>query len=170
MPEGKGLTWVPSGEESGHKWERGLHNGLLVAIRCANCGEIPMNVMRADHSVEPCHPTTALRLRVSGYKDLIERVNRKIDPGGVLQFEHVRDALEHMTNTVDAVVLCTAVSRESGQHLLDQVVVQANDRWGGAARVDRARLRVDWSRATLRIVTPESERFLDEINPTAVLW
>lgn len=47
-------NWVPAGEENGHKWERGYVDGALVAVRCANCGEMPLNVMDDKFHAAPC--------------------------------------------------------------------------------------------------------------------
>lgn len=48
------IRWVAAGEENGHKWERGYHENRLVAVRCGNCGEPPINVMTEDFKAQPC--------------------------------------------------------------------------------------------------------------------
>lgn len=165
----KELKWVRSGQENGHVWERAYHDNRLVAIRCANCGEPPINVMREDFTAEMCRGTRTAPPSGAAYNDLVEQVQRKIDKGGVLRFRRYTDALRHMADTPDSLVLVVAVSPESARFTFDNIVTSATDMWGDVARVDRARQRLDWSRSTLRMITPDNAHVLVDITPTGVV-
>lgn len=167
--DGKGLTWVSAGEENGHAWERAYHDNRLVAIRCANCGEVPMNVMRQDFTAETCRVSAVAKTPGITYADLLERVNQKVDKGGVTRFSNYGAALRHMADTPDSFVIVVAVSRDSAGFMFDKIMVAATDMWGGAVRADRPRQRLDWSRSTLRVITPENAGVLDGITPTGVV-
>lgn len=163
------LTWVRSGEENGHVWERGFRNHVMLITRCANCGENPLNVMREDFTTEPCRGSRLAESAEHRFKALNERMDTMLDDYKIVRLGSTEAALRHMDATEKAQVLIVAFNRESAGYKFDNLIVAATDMWGDAVRVDRGRQRLNWSGRAVRMVHPDNTHVLDDVYPTGVL-
>lgn len=164
-----GLTWVRSGEENGHVWERGFRNHVMLTTRCANCGESPLNVMREDFTAEPCRGAMIATSAERRFKGLNDKVDVLLDDHSIARLPTPEAALRHLDSTKNAQVFIVCFNRESAGYRFDNLIVAATDMWGDAVRVDRARMRINWSGRAVRMVHPDNAHVMDDVQPTGVL-